>query len=286
MDKIISLFGGIMKTGTTQKTKSVSKATKQKQRLMILGGGAIVLLALVILLVALVFSSCGSDYAKADTCTVYVLEDGKIVSTDIEAFDEKKYEKKELESYVKDVIDTYNAENEKDSLKKKSLKVKDDVATLVLEYASDEVYKNVNGIDFFTGTVKEAQEAGYKFDVEFAKMSDGTAFLAGLEDFEKDDTYKVVIIKSNKKVVVPGEVCFVSTQNVEKVGDDYVVIKSGSQLLATEIDTEFGTESIGSDESISEDELISGDEDIIFDFGDDAEDENQYTEVLTYIIYK
>lgn len=275
-----------MKTETTQKTKSVSKATKQKQRLMILGGGAIVLLALVILIVALVFSSCGSEYAKTDTCTVYVLKDGKIVSTDIEAFDEKKYEKKELESYVKDVIDTYNAENEKDSLKKKSLKVKDDVATLVLEYASDEVYKDVNGVDFFTGTVKEAQEAGYKFDVDFAKMSDGTAFLAGLEDFEKDDTYKVVIIKSNRKVVVPGEVCFVSTQNVAKVGEDYVLIKSGSELLTTEIDTEFGTEAEGSDESISEDELISGNDEMIFDFGDESEDESLYSEVLTYIIYK
>lgn len=270
-------------TETTQKQKRVAKTTKQKQRLMILGGGAIVILAIVIFLVALLFNSCGSDYAKTDTCTVYVLKDGKIVSTDIEAFDEKTYEKKELESYVKDVVDTYNKENQKDSLKKKSLAVKKGMATLVLEYASDDVYKDVNGVDFFTGTVKEAQEAGYKFDVEFAKMSDEKAYVASAEEFASEE-YKVVIIKSNRKVVVPGEVCFVSTENVEKVGDDYVVIKSGTQLLATEIDTEFGTEAEGSDESISEDELISGDEDIIFDFGD--EEESQYTEVLTYIIYK
>ena len=275
-----------MKTETTQKQKRVSKVTKQKQRLMIIGGGAIVLLAIVIFLVALIFSSCGTNYAKVDTCTVYVLENGKIVSTDIEAFDEKNYEKKELESYVKDVIDTYNSENEKDSVKKKSLKVKEDVATLVLEYASDEVFKDLNGVDFFTGTVKEAKEAGYAFDVEFAKVSGETAYFATLEEFEGDEAYKVVIIKSNRKVVVPGEVCFVSTENVDKVGEDYVLIKSGSQLLATEIDTEFGTESLGSDEAIGEDELISGDEDIIFDFGDDAENESQYTEVITYIIYK
>ncbi len=270
-------------TETTQKQKQVAKTTKQKQRLMVLGGGAIVLLAVVIFLVALLFNSCGSDYAKTDTCTVYVLKDGKIVSTDIEAFDEKTYEKKALESYVKDVINTYNKENQKDSLKKKSLAVKKGMATLVLEYASDEVYKDVNGVDFFTGTVKEAQEAGYKFDVEFAKMSDEKAYVASVGEFTGEEEYKVVIIKSNRKVVVPGEVCFVSTENVEKVGEDYVVIKSGTQLLATEIDTEFGTEAEGSDESISEDELISGDEDIIFDFGDE---EGQYTEVLTYIIYK
>ena len=275
-----------MNKETTQKQKNISKGNKQKQRLMILGGGAILALAVLVFVVALVFNSCGSDYAKTDTCTVYVLKDGKIVSTDIEAFDEKAYEKKELESYVKDVIDTYNSENEKDSIKKKSLKVKDDVATLVLEYANDKVYKDVNGVEFFTGTVKEAQEAGYTFDAEFAKVSGENAYVASADEFVNEDTYKVVVIKSNRKVVVPGEVCFVSTGNVETVGDDYVVIKSGTQLLATEIDTEFGTESLGSDESISEDELISGDDEIIFDFGDDSEAENQYSEVLTYIIYK
>ena len=273
-------------TETTKNSKKVSKVEKQKQKIMLLGGGAIGVLALVILLVVLFLNSCGSEYTKTDSSTVFVLKDGKIVSTDIEAFDEKNYEKKELEAYVKDIVDTYNTANEKNSVKKKSLKVKDDVATLVLEYASDDVYKDVNGVELFTGTIKEAQEAGYQFDTEFAKMSDGKALLAALEDFANEEGYKVVIIKSNTKVVVPGDVCFVSTQNTAKVGDDYVVIKSGSQLLATEVNTEFGTEAEGSDESISEDELISGDEDIIFDFGDESENESQYSEVLTYIIYK
>lgn len=275
-----------MKTETTQKRKRVSKAAKQKQKLMILGGGAILVIVLVILLGVFIFNSCGSDYEKADTNTVYVLKNGKIISTDIDSFDEKTYKKNELKEYVKDVIDTYNKENKKDSLKKKSLKIKDNVATLVLEYANEEVYEKVNGVELFAGTVKEAQEAGYAFDVEFAKMSDGKALVASADDFAKDDTYKVVIIKSNTKVVVPGEVCFVSTQNTAKVGDDYVVIKSGSQLLTTEVNTEFGTEAEGSDESISEDDLVSGDGDIVFDFGDEEEGGSQYSEVLTYIIYK
>ena len=275
-----------MKTETTQKRKRVSKAAKQRQRLMILGGGAILVIVLIVLLGIFVFSSCGSDYEKTETNTVFVLDNGKIVSTDIDSFNEETYNKNELKEYVNDVIDTYNKENEKNSLKKKSLKIKDDVATLVLEYANADVYEGVNGVELFTGTVKEAKEAGYNFETEFAKMSDGKALVATADDFANDDAYKVVIIKSNTKVVVPGEVCFVSTQNTAKVGDDYVVIKSGSQLLTTEIDTEFGTEAEGSDESISEDDLVSGDGDIVFDFGDEEESDSQYSEVLTYIIYK
>lgn len=275
---------------TTQKNKQVSKATKQKQKLIITGGLAIVLLILIIIGAVFIFGSCGTDYAEADTNTVYVLKNGKIVSTDVEAFSEKDYDKEELESYVKDVVDTYNKENGDDSLKQKFCEVEENVAKLVLEYANTDVYENVNGVEIFTGTIKEAQDAGYDFAVGFAKMVDGKAIAATADDFVKGEDYKVVIIKSNTKVVVPGEVCFVSTQNISKVGEDWVLIKEDCQLLTEEIETEtsFGTEAEGADGSISEDELVVGEEEeIIFDFGDEPEEQgSQYSEVLTYIIYK
>lgn len=271
-----------------KKNKNVSKVTRQKQKLMITGGIAIVLLVLIVLLAIFVFGSCGIDYEKADTNTVFVLKNGKIVSTDIEAFDEKTYDKEKLEAYVDDVIDTYNKENGENSLKKKSYLVENNIATLVLEYANADVYEAVNGVELFAGTVKEAQKAGYSFDCGFAKMVDGKAVAATSEDFVGGEDYQVLIIKSNTKVVLPGEVCFVSTQNISKVGEDYVLIKDGCQLLTEELstDTEFGTETEGSDDSISEDELVSGDENIIFDFGEEEEQGSQYSEVLTYIIYK
>lgn len=278
-----------MRNESTQNKKSTSKGEQQKKKLIITGSLASILVILVIIMAVFVFGSCGVDYAETDTNTVYVLKNGKIVSTDIEAFDEKKYDGEKLDSYLKDIVDTYNKENEKDSLKKKSLTVEENVATLVLEYANGDVYEEVNGVEFFAGTIKEAQAAGYTFDDSYAKMKDGKAVTATADDFIKGEDYKVVIIKSNTKVVVPGEVCFVSTQNVAKVGEDYVLIKDGSQLLAEEeiINTEFGTEAEGSDGSISEDELANTDGEIIFDFGEEPnKEESQYSEVLTYIIYK
>lgn len=278
-----------MRNESTQNKKNTSKGEQQKKKLIITGCLAVILVILVIILAVFAFGSCGVDYTETDTNTVYVLKNGKIVSTDIEAFDEKTYNAEKLESYLKDVVDTYNKENEKDSLKQKSLTVEENVATLVLEYANGDVYEEVNGVEFFAGTIKEAQAAGYTFDDSYAKMKDGKAVTATADDFIKGEDYKVVIIKSNTKVVVPGEVCFVSTQNVAKVGEDYVLIKDGSQLLAEEeiINTEFGTEAEGSDGSISEDELANTDGEIIFDFGEEPnKEESQYSEVLTYIIYK
>lgn len=279
-----------MKNESTETTKSASKGEQQKKKLIITGCLAIICLILVIILAVFVFGSCGVDYAETDTNTVYVLKDGKIVSTDIEAFDEKTYNVEKLENYLASVVDAYNKGSEEPVLVQKELTVEEDVATLILEYANADVYEKVNGVELFTGTIAEAQKAGYTFDDSYAKMKDGKAITATADDFIKGEDYKVIIIKSNVKVVVPGEVCFVSTQNVAKVGDDYVLIKDGSQLLAEEeeeINTEFGTEAEGSDGSVSEDELESGEGDIIFDFGDESnEEESQYSEVLTYIIYK
>ena len=251
-----------------------------------MGGGAIIVLILIVILGIFIFGSCGTDYAEADTNTVFVLKDGKIVSTDVESFDQKKYNETEFESYVTGIVDTYNKKNGEDSLVKKEFIVEEGVATLVLEYSNGDVYEDINGVEFFTGTIKEAQKAGYAFDVNFAQMKDGKAVAADAKDFVKGEDYKVVIIKSNTKVVVPGEICFVSTQNVSKVGEDFVLIKDGSALLTEEVfdNTEETTEIEG---AVGEDEVEGGDGEIIFDFGDEPDEESsQYSEVLTYIIYK
>lgn len=281
-----------MRTETTKKRKRVSKAQRQRQKLIMIGGMAIVLLLLIILLGTFVFGSCGTDYAKTDRNTVFVLEDGKIISTDLENFDGKQYDAEKFEGYVTDVIDTYNKENGENSLIQKEIAVEENKATLILEYANADVYEDINGVELFIGSIAEAGKAGYELtsDIQFAKMVDGKASLANQSDFADSVDYKIVIIKSNTKVVVPGEICYVSTENVSKVGKDYVVIEAGSQLLGenseigTESDTEVGTEVEG---AVGEDEVEGGDGEIIFDFGDEPEaEDNQYSEVLTYIIYK
>ena len=287
MDKITGRFGGSMKRKTTKKRKRSSKAKLHRQKLRVVGGLGIILLILIIALAVFFFGSCGTDYAGADTNTVFVLQNGKIVSTDVETFDEKTYDKAELKSYIKETIDTYNEENGKKLLKEKSFNIQGGKAVLVLEYADADTYEEVSGVELFVGTVEDAQQAGYKFDASFAKLTDGKAITAIADDFTKSEDYKVLIIQSNTKVVVPGEICFISTENIAKVGEDYVLIKDGSQLLVEEVvNTEFGTDAEGSDGSISEDELVSGDGNIIFDFGEEEESGSQYSEVLTYIIYK
>ena len=119
-----------MRKETTKRSKRISKAERQRQKLILMGGGAIIVLILIVILGIFIFGSCGTDYAEADTNTVFVLKDGKIVSTDVENFDEKKYDEAELESYVADIVDTYNKKNGEDSLKQKEFSVEENVYDL------------------------------------------------------------------------------------------------------------------------------------------------------------
>lgn len=258
-----------------------------KSKFIIPGCIGIILLIVILAVGIFVFGSCGIDYTETDTNTVYVLKDGKIVSTDIEKFNQQNYDSEKLKNYLDSVVDTYNNENGEDSLIQKSLTVEENTAMLVLEYADTKVYKDISGVELFVGTIQEAKDAGYTFEAEYAKMKDGKAVVASAEEFMNDEEYKVIVIKSNTKVVVQGKIGYVSVQNVENVGKDYVVIKDGVRLIEEKVDgTESGTESDGSDGSISEDEMANSG-DIIFDFGDEPNEENsQYSEVLTYIIYK
>ena len=115
-----------------------SKAARQKQKLMVTAGLAVVLV-LVIILAIFVFGGC-STY-ESNKNTVYILENGKVVSNNVEDFDEGVYSKDDLKDYIKESINVYNAEHDV-RVKQKSLKVKKGVATLVMQYPTAEDYED------------------------------------------------------------------------------------------------------------------------------------------------
>lgn len=259
-----------------------SKAAQQRKKLMITGGLAVVL---VLVIIVGVFVLGGCSAYESDTNTVYFLKNGKVVTNNIENFDEEVYSKDELKSYIKDIVGTYNAEHG-DTVKQKVLKVKDGVATLVMEYATPEVYEDFEGTEIFAGTLADAVAAGYTFEGDFANVADGTVKLCTSEEFLTGD-YNVIIIKANVNVSLEeGQICIVSAMNTESVKDGVVVIKEGANILANAgVEDEETTEGTEIDETISGDEVFE-EEEIIFDFGDEETEENTYSSVYTYIIYK
>lgn len=99
-------------------------------------------IVLVFLLSVGMFTGCGTSY-KADESTVFVLKDGKIVSTDVENFDEKTYDKDGLKEYVKNEIDTYNEKNGKGSVSLKKLDTGEKRQRLPLRIVQPKIIRNL-----------------------------------------------------------------------------------------------------------------------------------------------
>lgn len=99
-------------------------------------------IVLVFLLSVGMFTGCGTSY-KADESTVFVLKDGKIVSTDVENFDEKTYDKDGLKEYVKNEIDTYNEKNGKGSVSLKKLDTGEKRQRLPLRTVQPKIIRNL-----------------------------------------------------------------------------------------------------------------------------------------------
>jgi hypothetical protein len=198
-------------------------------------------IVLVFLLSVGMFTGCGTSY-KADESTVFVLKDGKIVSTDVENFDEKTYDKDGLKEYVKNEIDTYNEKNGKGSVSLKKLDTGEKKATLTIAYRTAEDYQKFNDMELYTGSVAEALAAGYSFDGSFASVKNGKIKACESSAFLDDSSCKVVVIRGNTNVKVKGTICYVSTTNTSYVDAQTIAIKEGTSLLAAEKTTE-GTES-------------------------------------------
>ena len=256
-------------------------------------------IVLVFLLSVGMFTGCGTSY-KADESTVFVLKDGKIVSTDVENFDEKTYDKDGLKEYVKNEIDTYNEKNGKGSVSLKKLDTGEKKATLTIAYRTAEDYQKFNDMELYTGSVAEALAAGYSFDGSFASVKNGKIKACESSAFLDDSSYKVVVIRGNTNVKVKGTICYVSTTNTSYVDAQTIAIKKERPFLQRKNNrgTESATEAAGTQieettGAVSDDDLIDVTEQesevkFQFDEEDTSTDDatGEFSQVYTYIIYK
>ena len=182
----------------------------------------IISICILILCIGLL-SGC-SKKADADTSTVFVEKKGKIISVDVEHLDKEYYDVDELKEYITDHVDEYTNENGT-TVKQTSFDVKDGIAKLTMEYDSYEDYTKFNGVEFYSGTVVGAQADGYDFDTEFYRVEDSKKQeTVNKADVLAEDDNKIVIIRANVDVKVPGTVLYVSAPDTDIMSKDVVSI--------------------------------------------------------------
>lgn len=156
-----------------------------------------------LVLTAAVLTGCGKSFS-ADTDTVYVQKKGAVKGANVATFDKEYYSQDELESFINDTVDTYVAKAGEGTVSVKEFAVADGVAHVYLDYADIEDYADFNGVDFYAGTVLDAQAEGYDIPNALTAVTD------------KDTTWdaegnKIVIIGQQTQVRVDGTILFVSS---------------------------------------------------------------------------
>lgn len=111
------------------------------------------------------------DEVAATISSISVEKDGRISSTIVEDFMESYYDVDGLKSMIESSISEYKAEHEAE-IKLESCKVKDGVVNVLMEYGDYQTYAGFNNEDFFAGTIKEANWAGYDLNVTLRSTSD------------------------------------------------------------------------------------------------------------------
>lgn len=209
-------------------------------------------------------AGCGTSF-DANNSTLYIDDKGRVTALDVEEFDQDYYDETELGSYVQKAVDEYAKEHGKNAVKVEDLTVEGTTAKLQMKYKSVEDYANFNGIELCQGKVVATLAAGYTYDGDFVKVSDGKVTgNATKQEIYQDEDLKAVIIRANTDVKVDGEICYVSSENVKLTGTDSVSIREGYSLSNQE-----------SNESVMSTELTETPDEGAFE-----------TDVYTYIIYK
>ena len=168
----------------------------------------VVLLSIMALGVGLL-AGCGTP--DVVTNTIIIEKNGKVTEALVEDFSKDYYSEEELKTFVESEIEEYKAEAADADIKLSDLSVEAGTARMTIKYGDAATYRDFHDVTFYVGSVVDAQTAGYKFDVNFAEVSDGVAgdSLVGTSTVLEGEG-KVVIIQDAIEVQVPGTIKYVS----------------------------------------------------------------------------
>ena len=178
----------------------------------------------------MLMAACGTKLDVQEN-TIALQRNGKILEAAVETFDQSYHKEDELNSYIQNAVDDYTAEHGKKSVSVTESKVEEKKAYLTLQYENAETFQDFSGIECFSGSIVEAQSAGYDFEQDFYPVTDGKADKKTVRGSSllEDDDLKVLIVKENSDLIVPGKIAYVSTEGTEVTSEKQVNVTQKQQ---------------------------------------------------------
>lgn len=172
----------------------------------------------VVLVLGLV--GCGKTIGDMDVdageSAIYIQEDGKVTYAVSEKFDKDYYDEDSLEDAINQEVEDYNASGNasiKNAIAVDTFKVKSDIATVVLEFATAydflkyvHNYNNVENDKFYIGQISD--NTGCKIEGEFVS-ADKKETVTEKEIKEMEDT-NILIVNEKYKVQLDEDIKYIS----------------------------------------------------------------------------
>lgn len=115
-----------------------------------------------------------TDEIASTVSSLSIEKNGGITSTIVESFGESYYDEDGLKSMIESDISQYTSAHETAQIKLKNIKVKDSMVNVLIEYGSYQDYAGFNKENFFAGTIRDANTAGFDLNVTLKSVSDST----------------------------------------------------------------------------------------------------------------
>lgn len=189
-------------------------------------------------------SAAGTEEAAAAAGTeIEVLKDGSILETITEEFQKEYYDETNLRDMLLAEVESFNEGREDGNITVDKFESTGGRLTVEVKYPSADIYTAYNTDPYnhktlFCGTIAEAQEAGYDFNISLTDVKGEKTI--GKEDILGMGSSQILIAESPSRVKVTGKILYVgenvtvsgknradmqSDENGESTGRYYVVYK-------------------------------------------------------------
>lgn len=188
-----------------------------------------------ILLVGVILIVSGCSVQKdAEITTVKINKDGTLENHIVEKFEKEYYDQAELQDMIESDISDFNLTDGNEKIKLKEIVVEEGVARPVIMFDDPQSYADFNNVVFFFGTVAQAYDNGFDFDISLTNVKDesviGKDDILGLGDrliviTEENicvETYHSIEYKSNNISIDGNKEAVVATQDGELA---YIIFK-------------------------------------------------------------
>lgn len=167
-------------------------------------------------------TACGSR--TIGKTTLEFMKTGSIKLHIIEDWDSSLYDFDEMNAMNQQEVNKYNASSH--SVTILSSELKNGQARVVMEYANDDSYFDLNKKVLFYGTATSAKSAGYNL-VGKVNATDGSGELEPAS-WNEMDTERVMIVSENIDVIAPSDIIYYG-EGVTITGSDSATV-DGAQL--------------------------------------------------------